>query len=159
MGFVNSAYPRLNLPPADLKLRQAADLSGSTQVFDPLRRKWLALTPEEWVRQHFTAFLIAQRAYPAELMANEYPITFNGMRRRCDTVIFDRHLHIRAICEYKAPSVAISQKVFDQIARYNIVLEAPFLIVSNGMRHFCCRFEGQSYDFLSDIPTYSDITA
>lgn len=150
-------YPRLNLPAAPLQLRGGGGRRGAPEVFDPLRRKWIALTPEEWVRQHFTAFLRAMRGFPPQLMANEYGISLNGMSRRCDTVVFDTRLRIRAICEYKAPSVAVTQRVFDQIARYNMVLEAPFLMVSNGLHHFCCRFSGDSYEFLTDIPDFNTI--
>lgn len=158
MAWDSSSYPRLNLPAAQLQLRAGSGRLGSPEVLDPLRAKWLALTPEEWVRQHFTAFLRTERAYPAALMANEFSICLNGTSRRCDTVVFDRSLHPRVICEYKAPAVALTQRVFDQIARYNIVLEAPFLMVSNGLRHFCCRFRGNSYEFLNDIPDFSSVT-
>ena len=91
-------------------------------------------------------------------MANEISLKLNGTARRCDTVIFDRALRPVAIVEYKAPSVALNQKVFDQIARYNSVLGAPFLIVSNGLRHYCCRYvRGTGYRFLNDIPAYSEM--
>lgn len=150
-------YPSLNLPEPQLQLRPGAGLRGAPEVFDPLRRKWLALTPEEWVRQHFVAFLRNHRAFPDALIANEYGLRLNGTLRRCDTVVFDRSLRPKVICEYKAPSVPITQKVFDQIARYNIVLEAPYLMVSNGMRNYCVRFSGQSYTFLPQIPFFSEI--
>ena len=147
----------LNLPPFDISLRRSAD--GTIYVFDSLRRTEVVLTPEEWVRQHFVNFLTTMRGFPRELMANEVGIRLNGATRRCDTIVYDRHLHPLAIVEYKAPSIAVSQKVFDQIARYNIVLNAPFLIVSNGMRHYCCRFDfgSRTYAFLRDIPFYADI--
>lgn len=149
-------YPALNLPPAQLRLRPDADSRrGGMEVFDALRARWVALTPEEWVRQHFTAFLAAERGFPASLMGNEVSLKLNGTSRRCDTVLFDRSLRPLCIVEYKAPSVAITQKVFDQIARYNSVLKAPYLIVSNGLRHFCCRFEADTYRFLPDIPHFA----
>ncbi len=151
------SLPPLNLPRVELRLRPGAGVRGAPEVFDALRGKWLALTPEEWVRQHFVGFLCAHRDFPAALVANEYSIRLHGTKRRCDTVVFDRNLRPRVICEYKAPGVNITQKVFDQIARYNIVLEAPYLMVSNGLRHFCVRFEGAGYVFLPDIPTFSDI--
>lgn len=150
-------FVQLNLPAADLRLRPGTTACGAPEVFDTLRNKWLTLTPEEWVRQHFVSFLQTHRGYPTALMANEFAITLNGTSRRCDTVVFDRRLHPRVICEYKSPSVAITQKVFDQIARYNIVLEAPFLMVSNGLRHYCCQFHGDSYQFLPDIPQFTEI--
>jgi len=149
----------LNLPPFDIALRR--DDAGVAEVYDPLRRKWVALTPEEWVRQHFVNFLVVGRGFPAELMANEIGLKLNRTSRRCDTVVFDRSLRPLVIVEYKAPSVPLTQKVFDQIARYNIVLNASFLIVSNGLRHYCCRFdrEAGSYTFLRDIPQWNSIAA
>ncbi|MDE6276733.1 MAG: type I restriction enzyme HsdR N-terminal domain-containing protein [Muribaculaceae bacterium] len=142
-----------------MELRRAPDGSGSLLVFDPLRRKWLILTPEEWVRQNFVHYLISAKGYPRELIANEISLHLNGTLRRCDSVVFSRTLRPVAILEYKAPTVAITQKVFDQIARYNIVLEAPCLIVSNGMRHFCCRFDKEkgTYAFLREVPSYEEL--
>ncbi len=110
----------LNLPKANLQLKKDPD--GSIKVYDPLRRRWLAVTPEEWVRQHFVRFLIESRGYPESRIANEFTITLNSTRKRCDTVIFADNLSPVAIVEYKAPEIRLTQKVFDQIARYNIVL-------------------------------------
>jgi len=147
----------LHLPPADLRLSRGAD--GTVRVYDPLRRRWLVLTPEEWVRQHFTAYLRDSLGYPASLMANEVSLELNGLRKRCDTVVFSREgLRPLLIVEYKRPSVAITAAVFDQIARYNSVLGAPWLMVSNGLRHFCCRFDGEAYTFVRDLPTYIHIS-
>ncbi len=149
----------LNLPPVQLQLRPDTDSRrGGMEVFDPLRSRWVALTPEERVRQHFVAFLIRGRGCPAAFMANEISLKLNGTARRCDTVIFDRALRPLAIVEYKAPSIALNQKVFDQIARYNSVLGAPFLIVSNGKEHYCCRYSrGKGYSFLADVPAYAEM--
>lgn len=152
------SFPQLNLPPCELKMRPDADSRrGGAEVYDVSRRRWVALTPEEWVRQNFVAFLTACKGYPQALTANEVPLRLNGLSRRCDTVVYDRSLHPLVLVEYKAPSIEITQKVFDQIARYNIVLGAPFLIVSNGLSHYCCRFSGDSYTFLRDIPLWQDI--
>ena len=151
---MHMSFPRLNLPPvAEISLRHT---DGAVQVFDSLRRKWLVVTPEEWVRQHFVGYLTGSLGYPPELIANEISLRLNGTLRRCDTVVFSRSLRPLAIIEYKAPHVAVTQKVFDQIARYNIVLEAPCLIVSNGMRHYCCRFDKAkgTYAFLREVPPY-----
>lgn len=148
----------LNLPDAQLQLQHTSD---GTKVYDPLRRRYVALTPEEFVRQHFTAFLIAQRGFPSGLMANEIGITLNGTSRRCDTVVFDRTGKPLVIVEYKAPTVTISQHTFDQIVRYNMVLQARYLIVSNGLSHYCCRIDyaSKTYEFLPAIPAYSDMAA
>lgn len=152
------AFPELNLPACELKIRRDADSRrGGMEVYDVTRRRWVALTPEEWVRQNFVNYLFAFKAYPQSLTANEVALKLNGLSRRCDTVVYDRTLRPLVVVEYKAPSVDITQKVFDQIARYNIVMGAPFLIVSNGLKHYCCRFQGDSYTFLRDIPAYHDI--
>ena len=154
------ANNRLNLPPFDVKLRRDEDYRrGGLEIFDRLRQKWVALTPEEWVRQHFVNFLIEYRGFPAHLMANEVALTLNNTARRADTMVFTRTLNHLCVVEYKAPDIEITQKVFDQIARYNSVVEAPFLIVSNGLRHFCCRYNGSGYDFLRDIPAYADMVS
>ncbi len=146
----------LNLPPAPLRLSR--DDSGIVRVYDPLRRRWLVLTPEEWVRQHFTAYLRSELGYPASLMANEVSLELNGMRSRCDTVVYSREgLRPLLIVEYKRPTVAITATVFDQIARYNSVLGAPWLMVSNGLRHFCCRFDGDGYTFARALPPFGSL--
>lgn len=127
------------------------------KVFDPLRKKYVALTPEEYVRQHFTAWMTEYLGYPASLINNEVSLSLNNRRRRCDTVVFRSDGSPVIIVEYKAPTVAITQCVFDQIARYNMVLHSRFLIVSNGIRHFCCEmdYEHDSYTFLPKIPNWS----
>lgn len=146
----------LNLPKADIKisLRQ-----GKRYVFDALRKRYVALTPEEWVRQHFVHFLIAYKGYPDALLANEISLQLNGTTKRCDTVLYDRTLHPRMIIEYKARHVDITQKVFDQISRYNMALHVDYLVVSNGLQHYCCRMDypSRTYRFLPDIPSYSDL--
>ncbi len=147
----------LNLPGYEAKIREK---EGKREIFDRLRRCYVALTPEEWVRQHFVNMLIEYKGYPATLTANEVSITLNGMMRRCDTVVYDKNLRPIAIVEYKAPTVKIDEKVFAQIARYNLVLKVNFLIVSNGLQHFCCKmdYEKNSYSFLREIPAY-DVVA
>lgn len=146
----------LNLPPFDVKISSEGE---KKRIFDVIRRRYVALTPEEWVRQHFVHFLAEEKGYPLTLMANEVQLKLNGMSRRCDTVVYDRTLTPRVIVEYKAPSVEITQKVFDQISRYNRVLRVDYLIVSNGLTHYCCRIDyaSQGYTFLPDIPTYEEL--
>lgn len=145
----------LNLPMADVKLRHG--IRGD-EIFDPLRGKWVIVTPEEWVRQHFTAYLQKDLGYPAGLMANEVTINLNGTSKRCDTVIYDSSLRPKMIVEYKAPSVTITGKVFEQIGRYNLVLGVSYLTVSNGLRHFCCHIDGSSkIRFLREIPRYENL--
>jgi len=139
----------LNLPVFDTKI---ATRNGKNVIFDVIRRRYVALTPEEWVRQHFVHFLIVHKGYPSSLMANEVLLNLNGTK----TVLYKRDLSARMIVEYKAPHIEITQAVFDQITRYNMVLKVDYLVVSNGMQHYCCRmdYDTQSYSFLSDIPDY-----
>lgn len=146
----------LNLPAFDTKI---ATRDGKNVIFDVIRRRYVALTPEEWVRQHFVHFLIGHKGYPSALMANEVLLNLNGTKKRCDTVLYARDLSARMIVEYKAPHIEITQEVFDQIARYNIVLKVDYLVVSNGMQHYCCclDYAKQSYTFLQDIPEYGSL--
>lgn len=147
----------LTLPAYEMKTR--TDSSGRTQIWDNLRGQFVVLTPEEWVRQHFVHYLTDHLGYPATLMANEVGIELNGMSRRCDTVLYDASLRPRMIIEYKRPDVQISQRVFNQICRYNLVMQVDYLIVSNGINHYCCcmDYAGNTYRFLDHIPPYSEL--
>ena len=149
----------LNLPEYKYKVKKRED--GSWAIWDRLRERWVALTPEEWVRQHFVEWLITDKDFPAALMGNEVSLTQNGISRRCDTVVGDRTGQPLVIVEYKAPSINITQKVFDQIVRYNMVLKARYLMVSNGLVHYCCQidYEKNSYRFLEEIPSYESLVA
>lgn len=148
---------QLNLPAFDAKIREREP--GVLEIYDELRQKYVALTPEEWVRQHFVNFLVHVRNYPSGLMANEVGLVHNGCRRRCDTIIYNKLARPVAIVEYKASDVAITARVFDQIVRYNMVLDVNYLMVSNGLDHYCCyiRHSDNSYVFLKDIPVYEDL--
>ena len=143
----------LNLPIFDTKI---VSRNGKNVIFDVIRKRYVALTPEEWVRQHCVHFLINYKEYPSALMANEVLLNLNGTKKRCDTVLYRRDLTARMIIEYKAPHINITQAVFDQITRYNLVLRVDYLIVSNGMHHYCCKmdYNNQCYTFLDDIPDY-----
>ena len=147
----------LNLPIFEAKIKKVA---GDIFIFDLIRKKYILLSPEEWVRQNFLNYLIQHKNYPGSLMENEAIIKLNNMTRRCDTVVYNNNLKPLAIVEYKRPEVEIDQKVFDQIVRYNIVLRVDFLIVSNGLSHYCCKmnYENQSYSFLESIPEYSELS-
>ena len=146
----------LNLPKYGIKI---ANENGHQTIFDVLRRKYVALTPEEWVRQHFVHYLIEHKGYPQALMANEIQLAIGNKNLRCDSVLYDRSLKPRMIIEYKAPTVNITQKVFDQITIYNMLLHVDYLVVSNGIKHYCCRmdYDNQKYLFLDDIPDYQEI--
>ena len=146
----------LNLPHYPHKIKKQEE---KYYIFDVLRNKYVSLTPEEWVRQHFIHFLLKQKRYPKGLLANEVQVKLNGTQKRCDTVLYNRDLSARMIIEYKAPTVEITQAVFDQITRYNMALHVEYLVVSNGINHYCCRidYRKNSYTFLKDIPNYSDL--
>jgi len=147
----------LNLPTFPVKV---AEKNGKKLIFDPVRQKYTALTPEEWVRQHFVNYLLTAKGYPRQLIANEVAIKLNQTAKRCDTVVYDRYLDPLVVIEYKSPMVEISSQVFDQIVRYNMVLRVPYLIVSNGLSHYCCLidYKTQGYSFLEEIPEYKELT-
>lgn len=149
-------FPELNLPAVKLRVVRDGD---TLKVFDPLRDKFVALTPEEYVRQHFVAWLRTDLHFPASLMANEIGIEVNGTKKRCDTVVFGRDGRPLIIVEYKAPDVNVTQAVFDQVVRYNMALRAKYLVVSNGLRHYCCviDYTSDSYHFIPEIPDYRKI--
>lgn len=147
----------LNLPPFEANIKKQ---NGMVKILDILRQKFVVLTPEEWVRQHFVHFLIEQKGYSKTLMANEVAVTLNGMSRRCDTVVYRQEgMKPLMIVEYKRPDVEITQRVFEQICRYNMVLEVEWLVVSNGLKHYCCQVDIKNggYAFIKDIPSYGEI--
>jgi hypothetical protein len=148
----------LNLPPCPARTRER---DGKKDIFDPIRRKYVRLTPEEWVRQHFVHYLVQQHHVPRGLMAVEHAFTDQRMPRRADIVAFDRQGHPLLIAECKAPHVSIAQDTFDQIARYNRVLRVPYLIVTNGLEHYACQvnFGERAYQFLDELPDYDDLVA
>ena len=112
----------LNLPSYEIKI---AERNGKNVIFDMLRKRYVALTPEEWVRQHFVHYLTDYKGYPKGLLANEIQLDLNGTKKRCDTVLYNKDLSAKLIVEYKAPHIEITQTVFDQITRYNMVLKVP----------------------------------
>lgn len=143
----------LNLPSFDIRCRESG---GRPSVFDVLRRRYVALTPEEWVRQHFVHYLMACKGYPKGLLANEVELRVGDKKLRCDTLLYAPDSRPCMIIEYKAPSIVLTQRVFDQISVYNHLLHVDYLVVSNGLEHFCCRmdYESRSYAFLREIPMY-----
>ena len=146
----------LNLPYANTKI---VVRNEKQMVFDFLRKRFVALTPEEWVRQQFTHFLVEHKGYPAMFIGNEITLSVGRLSRRCDSVVFYKSAEPVMIIEYKAPTVKITQKVFEQICSYNIALHAPYLTVSNGLQSYCCRIdkEANTYEFLKDIPAYGEL--
>ena len=145
--------PQLNLPNAVLKTKL---VEGTTQVFDAVRKKYLVLTSEEWVRQHFIHYLNSEKKYPLGLMGVEKIVKYNGQSTRADIILYTNMGKPNMIVECKAPEVKITQDTFDQIAKYNFKLKVDFLVVTNGMQHFCCAldYENNKINFLKEIPQY-----
>ena len=144
---------QLNLPPYEIRVKEEG---GRRMIFDFLRRRYVALTPEEWVRQHFVHFLVEHKGYPKGLLGNEIELRVGEKKLRCDTLLYNKALAPQMIVEYKAPDIELTQSVFDQISAYNLLLRVDYLIVSNGMQHYCCRmdYENHRYEFLREIPDY-----
>ena len=138
---------------ANIKLR---DSEGRREVFDIVRNRFVALTPEEWVRQHVIHYLHEELGYPLELMQVEGAITLNGMTRRCDIVVYDEEVKPLVIVECKNESVALTQKVLDQACRYNLVLQVPYLCLTNGVGRVCCRvdFAEKKVEMIPKLPNY-----
>ncbi|MDR2520900.1 MAG: type I restriction enzyme HsdR N-terminal domain-containing protein [Bacteroidales bacterium OttesenSCG-928-I14] len=145
----------LNLPPTNLNIKKKSD---KKYVFDRLRKQYVCLTPEEWVRQHFINYLIRYKNYPEGLLTNEIHIKVGKIICRCDTVLYNISLRAQMIIEYKSPITVLTRKCFEQIIRYNMNLKVSWLIISNGMQHYCCRInKNGEYTFLKKIPEYSDL--
>ncbi|RLD49235.1 MAG: hypothetical protein DRI88_00975 [Bacteroidetes bacterium] len=148
---------QLNLPTYPVKTRQTGE---KTEIFDPIRRRYIVLTPEEWVRQQFIRYLISEKKYPETLISIEKGIKVNQMYKRFDAVISDQTGKPVVLIEFKSPNVRITQKTFEQVAAYNIRLQVQYLIVSNGLKHYCCSVdhEKKTFSFLDDIPDFSVLT-
>ncbi len=148
---------KLNLPEYSFRIKTA---EGKLMIFDSLRKKYVRLTPEEWVRQNFVRFLVTEKGYSSSLVAVETVVNVNGNSQRADMVVFNRKGAPSLIAEFKAPEVKITQQTFDQIARYNMQLMVDFLIVSNGLNHYCCRinYMDKTYSFLQEIPDFSMVS-
>lgn len=145
---------KLNLPEYDFRIQTE---EGKQMIFDVIRKKFVVLTPEEWVRQNFIQFLKTEKNYPVSLMAVEKQIMVNGKQRRFDLLIYSRNGQPHLIAEFKAPNVKISQETFDQVVRYNMALKVDRVVVSNGMQHFACEidYKKNSYSFLREIPEFN----
>ncbi|MDF1574698.1 MAG: type I restriction enzyme HsdR N-terminal domain-containing protein [Bacteroidales bacterium] len=147
---------KLNLPAYDFRYRKE---DGSLMVLDVYRKRYVKLTPEEEVRQRFARYLVEEKGFPASLLMTEYALKVNKLSRRCDILVHKPAGHPALLVEVKAPEVSINQATFDQVARYNLAFRVSYLIVTNGLKHFCCLidFETGQIRFLSEIPAYKDI--
>ncbi len=145
---------KLNFPAYQFRLKNS---ENKVRIFDLIRKKFVDLQPEEWVRQHVLHFLIETKNYPKSLINVEKQLTINALKKRYDIVIYNSKGAIHLLVECKAPEIKIDQKTFDQIARYNLQLEASYLMVTNGLEHFFCKMnlDEEKYTFLKDIPDFS----
>jgi hypothetical protein len=144
----------LNFPRYRFRFKSS---ENKQQIFDIIRKKFVSLQPEEWVRQHVIHFLSVDKKYPASLINVEKTLSLNGLRKRYDLVVFNTDGSIHILVECKSPNITISQAVFDQIARYNLKMQAEYLMVTNGLDHFYCKmnYEQEKYSFLRQIPDFS----
>lgn len=144
----------LNLPNFNDILK--INISNKT-IYDSFRKRHVSLTPEEWVRQNFLWFMVKALKFPEGLLSVEMPIELNGLKRRCDIVAFNHKAEPKLIVECKASSIKINQNTFTQIATYNLKLQVDYLIITNGLDHYCCKmdYENNSYSFLEKIPKYA----
>lgn len=146
---------KLNLPEYAFRTKTE---EGKKLIFDRIRKKFVVLTPEEWVRQNFIQYLIHEKKYPENLMAVEKQIKVNGKQRRFDLLIYLRNGQPLLIAEFKAPNVKISQNAFDQVVRYNMSLRVEKVIVSNGLQHFACEIDyiKNNFSYLREIPEFCE---
>lgn len=142
---------KLNFPNFSFRFKNS---ENKPLIFDVIRKKFMVLTPEEWVRQHVVHFLISEKQFPASHINVEKQLILNETKKRYDIVVFNKDGSIHLIVECKAPNISISQDTFDQIARYNLVTKATYLMVSNGLSHYYCKmdYEEERYVFLEDLP-------
>ncbi|MCA1965859.1 MAG: type I restriction enzyme HsdR N-terminal domain-containing protein [Flavobacterium sp.] len=146
---------KLNFPTYSFRFKNS---ENKVSIFDEIRKKFILLSPEEWVRQHVVQFLLQDKKYPKSYINVEKLIKINDLSKRYDGVVFQPNGEIFLLIECKAPEVSISQQTFDQIARYNLVLKAKYLMVTNGLNHYFCQmdFENEKYVFLKELPEYSN---
>tara|TARA_B110000046_G_C12996098_1_gene400084 strand:+ start:1350 stop:1805 length:456 start_codon:yes stop_codon:yes gene_type:complete len=144
----------LNFPTYSFRLKNS---ENNTHIFDVIRKKFVVLQPEEWVRQHCVQYLIQEKNYPISLINVEKVVVINGLKKRYDIVVFNPDGSIALVVECKAPKVKITQAAFDQIARYNLALKAPYLMVTNGLNHYFCTMNHhlENFEFLETIPNYN----
>ncbi len=144
---------QLNFSHSDFRFKNS---ENKIAIFDAIRKKFVILTPEEWVRQHVVQYLIIEKNYPKSLINVEKVLKINGITKRYDVVVFNTDGGILLLVECKAPEIKIAQNTFDQIARYNMTLKAAILMVTNGLQHYFCKmdYENEKYDFLPDLPSY-----
>ncbi|WP_298392427.1 type I restriction enzyme HsdR N-terminal domain-containing protein [Flavobacterium sp.] len=144
---------KLNFPTFTFRFKNS---ENKVAIFDEIRKKFIILTPEEWVRQHVVHYLLQEKKYPKSYINVEKLIKINDLNKRYDIVVYQPNGELFLLIECKAPEVKIAQQTFDQIARYNLVLKAKYLMVSNGLNHYFCQmdFENEKYNFLKELPDF-----
>lgn len=147
---------QLNFPTYSFRFKNS---ENKPYIFDEIRKKFIVLTPEEWVRQHVVQFLLLNKKYPKSLINVEKLVKVNDINKRYDGIVFNSDGSIFLLIECKAPEVTISQQTFDQIAQYNLVLKAEYLMVTNGINHYFCKmdFEKETYVFLKELPNLKTV--
>ena len=150
---------KLHFPEYKFTLKGGENANQPLKIFDIVRKKYVRLSPEEWVRQHLMHFLIHDKGFPASLMAIEKSVIVNSLQRRFDILVYSIEHKPLLLVECKAPEVKISQSTFDQAARYNLSLEADYFVLSNGLNTYCCKLDNHEgrYDFLEEIPSYKNL--
>lgn len=153
------SLPRLHFPEYKFTMKSVGSGQRSLKIFDKIRLKFVSLTPEEWVRQHVLTFLCEDRGYPKSLIGVEKELVFSRMSKRFDALVYNADHKPVMLIECKAPGVALDQRVFDQAARYNLVLQVPLFLLANGMELFCCRVNhlDGTYEFLPEVPDYQGL--
>lgn len=147
---------KLNLPAYEYRI---AEKNNQVEIFCLIRKRFVLLTPEEWVRQHFINFLVSQHKYPKSMIQVEKEILYNRLRKRFDIVVYNPMGKALMLIECKASSVKLSENTFQQAAVYNLNLQSEFLVITNGMQHYCCRIDHKlkKYDFIQSLPEYPSI--
>lgn len=147
---------QLNLPSYKFRIKIQ---NNREYIFDNQRKKFIALTPEEWVRQNVIQFLIENKNYPASFIAIEKLVEVNGMKKRCDAIVYSTNFEPLIIIEFKAPQVVLNQETFDQAAIYNSKLKVKYMLISNGLDHFFCEVDTENfrYSFKETIPEYTSL--
>jgi hypothetical protein len=147
-------FPELNFPQANFRIEE---VDGQHRIFDPVRKKFVVLTPEEWVRQHVISYLHAGKGYPLSLLMVEKEFTYNNLSKRADIVACNNSGKPILMVECKSADVEITQEVFDQIVRYNLTMNVGVLLITNGVNTYCCSLEGGNFRALEDVPSYKEL--
>jgi hypothetical protein len=147
---------KLNLPSYDPKFRRRND---KIEIFDPIRKKYLILTPEEWVRQHFLNYLVSHLNYPRSLIKLESGLKYNTLQKRSDILVYNRSGSPFMLVECKAVEVKLTQKVLEQVAVYNHIISAQYLVITNGLLHYCYKVKQveNSFEFMQELPLFENL--